>query len=568
MPESFASTRFPFLLPALALALLLLPIAPSLAAQEAEAVEDEVQCASLAYIEEEGHFTIYQNEEALVRIEHTWRKDGSFTGHAVLTMAGQTAEWTLEVATGATGQWTTIESGSPLGEVVATREGNEAVVAAGDQDPARLTLRPGTTLFDNYQPALLRLVIAAYDREAGGEQQIPMFIAAGAVFDVGFELLETPERTVGGDDLRLIRQLPTLGPGQFQLVCPDVSREPVPLQSRWLYSDHGAPFNEDQVEQHTPDTLREWAAERSSGRQRRRSGTGAAAAALGRVDRRKLELEEEGFTGMAAAARGSVDDEGVFDVQLMGGLSVLRDGRDPLYVMQGFTNTGSALVLLWSMIALLLQWHDGELVWFWALAGFLITTIVGLVVGLDLFLNHDAELQQKINHFARHYQYGLAAWLWLLLLWHRDPWAWWDFSLGTWLGTALEITTVWVTLFIVLEAVHRIRLGRLEMSIAGDGILGKLRSGVKSLSAVLTEGEIHDMRASARQVMEGLRWGLDFCTLLLFAYVVLSSLMGDLGDALGGDGLPRLVHPALWLGSIYLLLFLAETTIRRRAVEA
>lgn len=372
----------------------------------------------------------------------------------------------------------------------------------------------------------------------------------------------------GGDDLHLIQQLPTLGPGQFQLVCPDVSREPVPLQSRWLYSDHGAPFNEDQVEQHTPDTLREWAAERSSGRQRRRSGTGAAAAALGRVDRRKLELEEEGFTGMAAAARGSVDDEGVFDVQLMGGLSVLRDGRDPLYVMQGFTNTGSALVLLWSMIALLLQWHDGELVWFWALAGFLITTIVGLVVGLDLFLNHDAELQQKINHFARHYQYGLAAWLWLLLLWHRDPWAWWDFSLGTRLGTALEITTVWVTLFIVLEAVHRIRLGRLEMSIAGDGILGKLRSGVKSLSAVLTEGEIHDMRASARQVMEGLRWGLDFCTLLLFAYVVLSSLMGDLGDALGGDGLPRLVHPALWLGSIYLLLFLAETTIRRRAVEA
>jgi len=212
MPESFASTRFPFLLPALALALLLLPIAPSLAAQEAEAVEDEVQCASLAYIEEEGHFTIYQNEEALVRIEHTWRKDGSFTGHAVLTMAGQTAEWTLEVATGATGQWTTIESGSPLGEVVATREGNEAVVAAGDQDPARLTLRPGTTLFDNYQPALLRLVIAAYDREAGGEQQIPMFIAAGAVFDVGFELLETTERTVGGDDLRLDR---------FRLAFPD-----------------------------------------------------------------------------------------------------------------------------------------------------------------------------------------------------------------------------------------------------------------------------------------------------------------------------------------------------------
>ena len=372
----------------------------------------------------------------------------------------------------------------------------------------------------------------------------------------------------GGDDLRLIRQLPTLGPGQFQLVCPDVSREPVPLQSRWLYSDHGAPFNEDQVEVHTPDALRDWAKERSSGRRRRRGGAGAAAAALGRVDRRKLELEEEGFTGMAAAARGSVDDEGVFDVQLMGGLSVLRDGRDPLYVMQGFTNTGSMLVLLWSMVALLLQWYDGKLEIIWALTGFIITTIVGLVVGLDLFLSHDAELQKKINHFARHYQYGLAVWLWLLLLWHRDPWGWWDFSLGTWLGMALEVTTAWVTLFIVLEMVHRIRLGRLKVNIAGDGILGKLRSGMKSLSAVLTEGEVREMRASARQVMEGLRWGLDFCTLVLFAYVVFWSLKNNLADALGGDGLPRLVHPALWLGSIYLLIFLAETNIRRRAEKA
>ena len=125
-----------------------------------------------------------------------------------------------------------------------------------------------------------------------------------------------------------------------------------------------------------------------------------------------------------------------------------------------------------------------------------------------------------------------------------------------------------MTLFIVLEMVHRIRLGRLKVNIAGDGILGKLRSGMKSLSAVLTEGEVREMRASARQVMEGLRWGLDFCTLVLFAYVVFWSLKNNLADALGGDGLPRLVHPALWLGSIYLLIFLAETNIRRRAEKA
>ena len=52
----------------------------------------------------------------------------------------------------------------------------------------------------------------------------------------------------GGGDQSLVDQLPTLGPGQFQLVSPDVDPEPIPLQCRWLYTDHGAPLSEEQVE--------------------------------------------------------------------------------------------------------------------------------------------------------------------------------------------------------------------------------------------------------------------------------------------------------------------------------
>ena len=39
---------------------------------------------------------------------------------------------------------------------------------------------------------------------------------------------------------------------------------------------------------------------------------------------------------MAAAGHGIVDDS-AFEVKLMGGLAVLRDGRDPLYTMQAAT---------------------------------------------------------------------------------------------------------------------------------------------------------------------------------------------------------------------------------------
>ena len=46
-----------------------------------------------------------------------------------------------------------------------------------------------------------------------------------------------------GGDQDLVAQLPTLGPGQFQMVAPDVDPNPVPIQCRWLYTDHGAPLN-------------------------------------------------------------------------------------------------------------------------------------------------------------------------------------------------------------------------------------------------------------------------------------------------------------------------------------
>ena len=81
----------------------------------------------------------------------------------------------------------------------------------------------------------------------------------------------------GGGDQSLVDQLPTLGPGQFQLVSPDVDPEPIPLQCRWLYTDHGAPLSEEQVEDVTLDFLRDWS--RSKGRSRSRRGGGAANAA-------------------------------------------------------------------------------------------------------------------------------------------------------------------------------------------------------------------------------------------------------------------------------------------------
>ena len=81
-----------------------------------------------------------------------------------------------------------------------------------------------------------------------------------------------------GGDQDLVAQLPTLGPGQFQMVAPDVDANPVPIQCRWLYTDHGAPLNEDQVEDIITPEIRAWA-KNSLGQGRRSRGAGAAHAA-------------------------------------------------------------------------------------------------------------------------------------------------------------------------------------------------------------------------------------------------------------------------------------------------
>jgi hypothetical protein len=267
---------------------------------------------------------------------------------------------------------------------------------------------------------------------------------------------------------------------------------------------------------------------------------------------------------MAAAALGAEGTD-AFEVKLMGGLSVIRDGKDPLYVMQGISNALATVVLLWSMVVLGTQWKDGELDWTWALLGLLITLSVFMIIGLETFLGHDVEMQRKISKFARLNQYGLFAWLWTLLFWE---YYYSDYTLGENLAMVLEVSVVWTTIFIALEALHRLRLGRLEINLEGEGIVSKLKSGMGSLTTVLTKSEIQEMKASSKEVMTGLRWLLDFCTFVIFGAMVWGTLFDKtLEDLFGGEGTPNLLKLALWLGSIYLLIFIAQTIVIRNTEE-
>ena len=363
-----------------------------------------------------------------------------------------------------------------------------------------------------------------------------------------------------GGDQDLVAQLPTLGPGQFQMVAPDVDPNPVPIQCRWLYTDHGAPLNEDQVEEITTPEIRAWAKTRSSQGGRSRGAGAAHAASRGSSWSSGDEWEDgaaqsiveaarlKSAGGMAAAAHGIVDDS-AFEVRLMGGLAVLRDGRDPLYTMQAVVNVATVLVLGWILSALMLAWRDADLSGWWLLASATTCIAAAGVLVLEWVLGHDTDLLKKISEFAHAFQLLLVVWLWALLAWAT----WWSLDLRG-AEPLLEVVVVWVTLFTALEYLTRFKLGRIRWN--GGSALDK----IVGVSAILTNAELTEMKATSRELLSAVRWILHGVT-LVWLCVLLSFNGGVLPD---GSSLATWGRPTLWLASIYGLMFCSESWLRLR----
>ena len=363
-----------------------------------------------------------------------------------------------------------------------------------------------------------------------------------------------------GGDQDLVAQLPTLGPGQFQMVAPDVDANPVPIQCRWLYTDHGAPLNEDQVEEIIAPEIRAWAKTRSA-RGGSKNGAGAAhAASRGSSWTGGSEWEDgaaqsiveaariKSAGGMAAASHGIVDDS-AFEVRLMGGLAVLRDGRDPLYTMQAAVNVATVFALAWILSALMLAWRDSALSGWWLLAGAVACIAAAGVLVLESVLGHDAELLAKISQFAHGFQLLLVGWLWSLLAW--TTWGTLDLRGG---APLLEVVVVWVTLFTAIEYLTRLKLGRIRWN--GGSALDK----IVGVSALLTKAELTEMKSTSRELLSSIRWILHGLT-LVWLCVLLSFNSGVLPE----DGsLATWGRPTLWLASIYGLMFCSEAWLRLR----
>ena len=171
----------------------------------------------------------------------------------------------------------------------------------------------------------------------------------------------------------------------------------------------------------------------------------------------------------------------------------------------------------WSEQRRLADWFDGS--------GLVATE--GLVEELRQ-VKDEGEVAAKVRARARGFEWVVLGWIWAVWAIHVLEWV----DLG-WAYYPVMVSQTLLTVFVVLEHVHRRRLGRL--SISGESLLARLRS----VGAVLTEAEIDSAQSSSDELMQ--RFGLLTATLTVGLLATLLWTGADLASGLLREAAVRLV---------------------------
>jgi hypothetical protein len=153
--------------------------------------------ATLAGFEDQANFILFLNGQRLTVMQSTWRKNGSFEGHAAMNLAGQKTETTTRILPARDGRWARITMESALGLVMLTRKGS-TVTHMFKLKKNTWESREGLVLFDNNSPALISQSLRRYDRRKGGVQKFPLLILPDTLAELRLEAMKTTHDTIAG----------------------------------------------------------------------------------------------------------------------------------------------------------------------------------------------------------------------------------------------------------------------------------------------------------------------------------------------------------------------------------
>ena len=303
---------------------------------------------------------------------------------------------------------------------------------------------------------------------------------------------------VGGTDIGLVDELPNLSPGEFQIVCPDASKKPIQAKTRWLYTEHGPTLGDNEIDELTPQYLKDWAKAKETNYS---SSTHAPAIPLSREQ----------------MSKGLVETEMPFETHLMGGLMLLKDPKDPLSVMLGITNLLTAFLLLSTTLLLGQSWIDGDSSGYLPFIGSILSLTACAALVIETLLADEKLLVKRIRRRARPIQYGIVIWVWILWFGNRAEW----FELDR-VNLLIDVVQTITTLFVLLEIAHRIQLGRLQFQLDWNPV-GMMKEAYHSMKILVSESQMAAMRATSTQVMKSLQLVTEIVT-----YAILTVIVFDL----------------------------------------
>lgn len=132
---------------------------------------------SLAGVTDKGTFIRYVNGQDQGPITFDWRPDGSFENHLKTRVTRD-----IRITPDAQGRWKEVEVSTPNSTIRVRRDGDK-VTADGEV----VAVKPGALLYG--PPALLSLIVRAYDSAKGGRQAVSLFAVPETPFEATIEKL-------------------------------------------------------------------------------------------------------------------------------------------------------------------------------------------------------------------------------------------------------------------------------------------------------------------------------------------------------------------------------------------
>ncbi len=335
-------------------------------------------------------------------------------------------------------------------------------------------------------------------------------------------------------------KLSTFEAGEFLVLNSKIKPLPIQIKFRWLYTDHGLPLNDDDVQELTTDEMRAWAKKMSLEPEliQRDEVTRST-----KVE--KTNSNEEKNT--SKASNSNLDDAGTIEINLLGGLSVLQTTKDPLHLMLALTNIVTALSFLVVEFALFDHWNKGSISIIYPMLGLGLTILCGGIFLAESFMRDHVNILQSIRERSRSMHLLVLAWAWVLFLLPNFS----NIEYTSLSEACVIVAQTLTTVFFFVDITHRFQLKKIEFEF-GTSIFDAARNSAKLL---IGASQFMEIKASSEMLLRNIRMVSD--ALAIYILLVLLEVLPPLSTETQYDLVIRIF-------SLMVLNFITELLLRIR----